>query len=581
MTPLEKRLLLVVSIVVALTRFLAVARSLNDWDEALFSMGVAEYDVNQHHPHPPGYPLFVAAAKAVHLLGINEFRCLQVVVFLGACLLFPALVMFARELGFAFATSMCGALIFMFLPNVWIYGGSGFSDVPALMLGIGASALLLRGRRDRRAYILGAVVLGIAGGVRLPNLLIGAIPALVSTVHRGRARDFRAISAAIFLGGTIVAGSYLGAALSSGTLEQYRTRLQEQGEYVRTIDSWRNPHRPPLRDVAKEFFLHPVQQKQQMTGLALLALLGIAAAVVRRQWMLLVPLAIFGPPMVLAWLNLDIAAAGRYAIAYMPMHALFAAHGLRVIGRRAAVQAMLAVAVAIVFIVWAWPALRLQRTSDPPATAALLWIRNHVPKTTGVYVQGGLGPHATYLLPEHRLTFYERSEEISRIGENTWVVDTRALAGARIFAWPRTNPLWKIIRRRNFEAAVVSLRSLVAFGEGWHLAEGDGAHTFRWMGKESRAELPSMPAGGVLTMRMFVPIDTIQPPPTIEVWVNGALLERFVSTEAFVTKSWRVPSRTDASNELRIVTSETVVPGNGDTRELGLRVDALSWTPAL
>lgn len=581
MTPFEKRLLLVVSIVVALTRFLAVARSINDWDEGLFSMGVAEYDVNRHHPHPPGYPLFVATAKAFHLLGLNEFRCLQVVVLLGACLLFPALVMFAREIGFDFATSMCGALIFVFLPNVWVYGGTGFSDVPAATLGIGASALLLRGRRDARAYLLGAVVLGIAAGVRLPNLLIGAIPALVATVHRVRARDFRAVAAAIFLGGAIVAGSYLGAAFSSGTLEEYRTRLQEQSEYVRTVDSWRNPHRPPLRDVAKEFFLHPVQQKQQMTGLAVLALLGIAGALARRRWALLVLLAIFGPPMVLAWLNLDIAAAGRYAIAYMPMHALFAAHGLRVIGRRAAVQTVLAVAVALVFAVWVWPALRLQRTTDPPAIAALLWIRDNVPETTGVYVQGGLGPHATYLLPKHRLTFYERSEEISRIGANTWVVDTRALPGARNFVWPRTNPMWKIIRRRNFEAAVVSLQSLIEFGEGWHLAEGEGANTFRWMGKESRAELPPIPAGGILTMRLFVPIDTIQPPPTIEVWVNGALLQRFVGNEAFMTRSWRVPSRTDAPNELRIVTTDVVVPGNGDTRELGLRIDALSWTPAL
>lgn len=581
MTPLEKRFLLVVSIVVALTRFLAVARSLNDWDEGLFSMGVAEYDVNQHRPHPPGYPLFVAAAKAVHLLGVNEFRCLQVIVLLGACFLFPALVLFAREMGFDFATSMCGALIFTFLPNVWIYCGSGFSDVPAATLVIGACALLLRGRRDRRAYVMGAVVLGIAAGVRLPNLLIGAIPALVATGYRVRARDFRAVFAATFLGGAIVAGSYLGAAVASGTLEQYRTRLQEQSEYVRTVDSWHNPHRAPLREVAKEFFLHPVQQKQQMTGLAILAALGVAAAAVRRRWALLVPLAIFGPGMVLAWLNLDVAAAGRYAIAYMPMHALFAAHGLRVIGRKVVVQSMLAVVVALVFAVWVWPALRLQRTTDPPAIAALLWIKSNVPKTTGVFVQGGVGPQATYLLPGHRLMFYDESDEISRIGANTWVVGTRALPGARNFVWPRTNPIWKIIRRRNFEAAVVSLKSLVEFGEGWHLAEGEGANTFRWMGRESRAELPPLPAGGVLTMRLFVPIDTIQPPPTIEVWVNGALLERFVGTEAFLTKSWRVSSRTDASNELRIVTSETVVPGNGDTRELGLRVDALSWTPAL
>src|SRR5215210_6209921 len=125
MTPLQRRILLLLTIVVGLTRFLAVARSLNDWDEATFSLGVMEYDLNLHHPHPPGYPLFVLAGKAVHLLGVSEYRSLQVIVLLGSFLLFPALVAFAREVGFGFATAVCGALIFVFLPNVWIYSGTG------------------------------------------------------------------------------------------------------------------------------------------------------------------------------------------------------------------------------------------------------------------------------------------------------------------------------------------------------------------------------------------------------------------------------------------------------------------------
>ena len=581
LTPLQKRILLVLSIAVALTRFLAVARSLNDWDEALFAMGVAEYDVNLHHPHPPGYPLFVAAAKAVHLFGVNEYRSLQAIVLLGAMLLFPALVCFARELGFEFATAVCAALIFTFLPNVWIYGGTGFSDVPSATLGLIACTLLLRGRHSSRAYILGAIVLGIAAGVRLPNLVIGLVPALLATWHRLRARDFRSAIAAILLGATILGGSYLGAALSSGTIEQYRMRVREQSEYVRNVDSWHNPHRAPLRDLAKVFFLWPMRQQQQMGSLSALAGIGIAAVLLRRRWPLLMPLAVFGPTMVLAWLNLDIEAVGRYAIAYLAMHAIFVAYALQFLGRKRAVQGALTAIVVLVFAVWTWPALRLQRTTNPPATEALLWIKQHVPKTAGVYVQGGLGPHATYLLPEHRLTFYERSEEISRIGAETWIVDTRSLEGAQNFAWPRTNPMWKIIRRRNFEAAIVKLHSLIAFYEGWHLPEGEGADTFRWMGKEARAGLPPIPSGGLLTMRIYVPVDTIQPPPTIEIRVNGAVVDRFVGSQAFVEKAWRVASRKDAENELRIITSDVVVPGNGDTRELGLRIDALSWTPAL
>ncbi|HEV7237694.1 MAG TPA: hypothetical protein VGQ36_00515 [Thermoanaerobaculia bacterium] len=579
MTPLQKRVLLLLTIVVGLTRFLAVARSLNDWDEALFSLGVAEYDINLHHPHPPGYPLFIAAAKAVAFFGVNEFRSLQVIVFFGAVLLFPALVMFARECGFTFTTAVCGALIFVFLPNVWIYGGTGFSDVPATTLGIAACWLLLAGRRDARAYLFGAIVLGIAAGVRIPNLLIGAAPALVATVHRLRVRDFRNVALAALLGGAIAGGSYLGAALASGTIDQYRFMLRAQSEYVSRVDSWRSPNRAPLRDVAKIFLLWPIQQPRQMTLLCFLPLIGILAALVRRRWSLLLPLAVFVPFMVLAWLNLDVEAAGRYAIAYLALHALYAAHALEIIGRKRVVQAALVTALVLVSAVWTWPALRQQRTTDAPVAGALTWVARNVPKSAAVFVHGALGPHGRYLLRDRNKTFHEDAAEISRIRPDTWVVEPRIIEGAHNFVWPR-GTLWKIIRRRNFEAAVLRLSSLITFGDGWYMQEGSGTETLRWMKKEAHAVLPAMAGRGKLSMHIYVPVDTIQPPPTIEVRVNGAVVERFVGHEALMEKSWTIDSRKDAPNELVIATSDVVVPGNGDPRELGLRIDAMSWTPA-
>ena len=580
MTPLQKRVLLLLTILVGVTRFLAVSRSLNDWDEALFSSAVAEYDIKQHHPHPPGYPLFIAAAKAVALLGVNEFRALQVIVLLGAFFLFPALVMFARECGFAFRTAVCGSLIFVFLPNVWIYSGTGFSDIPATTLGITACWLLLAGRRDGRLYLLGAIVLAIAAGMRVPNLLIGAVPAIIATIYRLRARDFRNVLLAALLGGAIAAGSYLGAALATGTIDEYRSMLRAQSEYVRTVDSWRNPNRAPLGKVAKLFFIWPIDERRQMEWLTAAALIGIAAAVVRRRWALLLPIAIFLPFMIAAFLNLDVEAASRYAIPYLSLHALFAAHTLEVIGRKPGVQAGLTAAALAFFIVWTWPALRLQRTSEAPVAAALNWVERNVPKTSTVYVHGWIGPHGEYLLRNRDKAYYENAQVLAGVGKETWVVEPRILQGGHNFAWSHDNPLWRIIRRRNFEAAVLRLESLIAFGEGFYQQEGTG-ETFRWMAREAHATLPPMQKRGRLSMRIYVPVDTIQPPPAIEVRVNGAVLERFSSKEAFVEKSWLIESRKDAPNELVITTSDAVVPGNGDDRQLGLRIDAISWLPAL
>jgi len=583
MTPVQKRILLTLSVLIALTRLLAVARSINDWDEALFSLGVRDYDVTHHWPHPPGYPLYIAAAKLVHFFGVNEFRSLQTIVVIGACFLFPALFFFARELGFDFATAICAAAIFTFLPNVWVYGGTGFSDIPATTLGFAACALLLAGRRSTRAYLLGAIVLGIAAGFRIPNLVIGAIPALIATWYRLRQRNFGAVVLAMVLGGAIAGGSYLGAALASESLDGYRKVVVMQQQYVHDVDSWHNPARAPLRDAAKTFFLWPIMQRQHMTWLCAFAIVGILGILIARRWALLLPLAIFAPLMITSWLNLDIEAAGRYAIAYLAVHALFAAHGLRVLGRKPAVQGALAAAIVLVMAVWTWPGLTLQRNTDAPATAALLWVQRNVPKGSPVYVQGGLGPQARYLLPEHQTSFYEEIEKIAQVTADAWAVQPAIVESApKTFVWPRTNPLWKILRRRNFEASVVRLASVIEFGNGWYLPEGSGSEIFRWMGAESFAVLPPIKKGGVLSMRMYVPIDTIAP-PDIEVWLNGALVERFRGDHANMEKSWTLASRQDGPNELRIHTSGVAVPAKagsgGDSRELGLRMDGMSWMP--
>ncbi|MBV8518203.1 MAG: hypothetical protein JO197_12465 [Acidobacteria bacterium] len=585
MTERQRRILLVVAIAVALTRFLAVAHNLFDWDEGLFCGGVVEYDVANHHPHPPGYPLFIAAAKLVHLIGVPPFRSLQTIVVLGALALFPATFFFARALGFAFATSVAGAAIYCFLPNVWIYGGTGFSDIPATAIGFAACALLLRGRGDRRAYILGAIVLGIAAGFRPPNLFIGAVPALVATWSRIRARDWRAVATALVLGGAIAGASYAGAALASSSIDGYLGALRSQSKWVHDIDSWHNPHRAPLSVVARMFFLWPVEQHAQMFGLVCLAIIGLLGALFaansRRAALLVV--ATFVPLAITTWLNLDVQAAGRYAIPYLVVHALLAAEGLRWITlQRTGVQAALAGAIVIVFCVWTWPALTLQRRRDAPPVAALNWIRRNVPRDAKVYVHGGLGPLADVVLHDRLPMYFDSLDQISLTNGDAWVVDLNIAPGAHNFVWPRQQ-LWKILRRRNFEASISRLSAHLVFGSGFYPQEGSGLDIFQWMGKEGRIEMPAFHGDGRLHLRTYVPINTLPAHPTIEVWMNGKLLDRFLGDRDEIDRSWIVPSRAGAPNELRITTSGVVNPKalgkSDDARDLGLRIDVLSWTP--
>src|SRR5438045_5457098 len=73
----EKIALIAGSIVAAFSRVLARGHSMWDWDEALFCLGMRDYNVVQHHPHPPGYPLFIAAGRFVKLFVHSDLLALQ------------------------------------------------------------------------------------------------------------------------------------------------------------------------------------------------------------------------------------------------------------------------------------------------------------------------------------------------------------------------------------------------------------------------------------------------------------------------------------------------------------------------
>ncbi len=451
MTARQKRIVLALSILIALTRLAAVALSFLDWDEALFISGVRAFDVTLHHPHPPGYPLFVGAAKLLHACGLDEFRALQALVVAGACLLFPALFALARELGFDFATSAAGAALFAFLPNVWLYGGTAFSDIPATALTFAACALLLRGRRERRPYLLGAIVLGIAAGMRTPSLLVGAVPALVATWHRVRAREYATVLGAMCAGAAIVAASYAGAAFASGSAADYIEAVRGQSRYVRDVDSWRNPQRGPLADAFFTFVLQPFQHRDVLNGISIAAAISLLAALLRRRAAPLLTFAVFTPLAIAASLNFDINAASRYAIGFMGAHALLAADGFRVLFRRTTGQvAFSAVTIAVLCVVTA-PALREQRSTVPPAIAALRHAATHVEPQMPLYVHGSMRPHADVLLPGRDVRFFVDYESVA---SGAWVIDERVHPGATTFVRPR-RATWKVLRRRNYEAAVL------------------------------------------------------------------------------------------------------------------------------
>src|SRR6185369_11313274 len=79
LTQRQRTIVWLTAIAIALTRLAAVSRSLWDWDEALFCSALRSYDVTQHHPHPPGFPLYILAAHVTRFFTASDFGALQAV----------------------------------------------------------------------------------------------------------------------------------------------------------------------------------------------------------------------------------------------------------------------------------------------------------------------------------------------------------------------------------------------------------------------------------------------------------------------------------------------------------------------
>lgn len=581
LTRAQRIMLAVATVIGAVTRLLARGHSLWDWDEALFCLGVRDYNVVAHQPHPPGYPLFIGAAKLVRLAVHSDFLALQIVVLISGAALVPLLVFFAREARFPFATALGAALVFVFLPNVWIFGGSAMSDIPSLALTLLACALLLRGCRSARAYLAGAICLALAAGIRPQALMVGVACGLVATIVRWRA-DRRVVVAAALFGALVVGGIYLCAALASDPPSDYLHVVGLQSSYVRRVDSYHNPTRPPLAELAPLFFYRPVAANAVQI-VSILAALGIVAGLIWRRGPAVLALATFVPVAIFTWMMLSEAAASRYAMAYLPMHALFAVDAFNFSRARAVLALSASLILAGSLAWWTWPAAKAVRHDDAPPVAAAAWIlRNAYPGAGTIFVHNGLGPFAAYFLPGYEQRYFEHAEDVPYSGyvEPAYIYIGQAVkaSDAQIFVRPHGR-LWRIVRQRYFEAAVLPAWDLVRFGDGWYEAESDGDTTWRWMKTSSTTMLPAAGARGRLTLRLYVPKDALPRLPSIDVVFNGALVERFTATDFEVQKSWVLPSRQGAANELRMITSESAHAG-GDARELGLKLLSISWQPA-
>ncbi len=564
----------IVSLLAAISRLPALSKTLWDLDESLFMSAMRKYDVTVHHPHPPGFPLFIGAAKLFSAFGLSDFHALQAVVLLTAMAIVPVVFFLGREARFGAETSLTAAVLYAFLPNVWVFGGTAFSDIPATVLVILAAAFLLRGCRSDPAIFIGGLVFGISMAVRPQNLLIGAAAGAVAITWCVARQRLLQVSGAVALAALVAGGSYGVAAWLSHGLSAYLATVHEHSEYILHIDSFHNPSRLPLWPLLGDMLAHPFRAPDVNWPIDVLWLAGLAIAIVRRRIPSFFIIATFAPFFFGAWLYLDAWGMSRFATAYLPMFTFLAADALSFVF--IPVRRAIVVAVVVVSIVWTWPALRELHNHPSPPAAAAAWLRAHESASATIWTHVYVLSQMEVLLPGfHVVSTGDAGPPMAFRAGDVYVREGARDDGIR-FTRPRKR-IEGLVRDRYFEVTVIPFERYISYGRGWYQEEHAGTASWRWMAERGQIQLPPLGKPGVLTLDLYFPLDAMRTPPEIEVNVTGATIDRFVPQSANARRTYTVPPARVTDVELS--TTETIEPP-GDPRRLGIRLNGLDWTAA-
>jgi hypothetical protein len=563
--------------VCAATRFLAMARSLWDWDEALFCLGMRSYDITVHHPHPPGFPVYIALGRIVRTVIPNDFRALQAVNLIAGMLVFPAIFFLARELRFRFVTSAVAAALCAFFPNVWFFGGGAFSDIPSLVLVVFAVAFLFRGCRDANAYLIGAALLALAAGIRPQNFLIGLAPGAVATWYRARSA-WRDVVFAALVGAITLGVAFGGAIMATGGPRPYFEAVKEHGEYITRVDSFQSPARPALWRLFDRFFIKQYESLGLSFLTSIFVAISLVGAIISRDrgigWLALT----FAPFAVLAWMVLDRYSVNRFSIGYCPLFAILAADGISRLTRRwPRGEALIGAALTASFFVWTLPALSAVRNTVAPSVLAVEAVKDHLdPRNDELFVARNMDPFFQYLFPNRPYIHVldERAMPLSLDGRRPWILAETDVMDRDGFVFHRERDhLWNIARRHYFDAGLMVVRNAPQFLGGWYAPEQQGVLQRRSMSSRSVTLLPGSSGESILRMVFRVPAAVSAEHAMISISLNGRVLDRFVAPLDEDDREYRVmPAPNGAANAL-----ELFVDGPTDSRGVALSMTCLSF----
>jgi hypothetical protein len=254
----------------------------DDWDGVGFVESIQDFDLGRFHPHPPGYPVYVALLRIAAVIAGDPMRaCVGVAAASGAVAIAFTWDAVRRSAGER--TAWMAAVAVAVAPAVWrICSGVG-SEAPALACAAACGwGIAVSSRPGPSRSWAGAIALGVGAGIGVGVRLSWAplyAAALGMAPRAGRARASGAAAVACAAWATPFVARVGAAKLAGLYTEHFAGHAARWGGTIVT-----EPGTVRLLWIARDVFVDGLGAGSDGVGVAIGALVAVAAWQAMLRW---------------------------------------------------------------------------------------------------------------------------------------------------------------------------------------------------------------------------------------------------------------------------------------------------------
>ncbi|MGE0862664.1 MAG: DUF2723 domain-containing protein [Vicinamibacterales bacterium] len=487
------RALAALALAFALAHVPFLAHSLEDIDSVNFALGVRDFDVAEHRPHPPGYPLYIAIGKVGTAVAgalmtgapasTVEARALAGVSLLAGLMSIALLYGVFASLGSRSPSTsppratlhleaLAATVVTVSCPLFWYLAARPMSDLPGLAAALAAQACLMLAwwrqgpgpdgdRRlspaltaaSGRMIVLGSLLAALSIGMRSQTVWF-TLPLLVLVLLD---RVGRGVAGAMIGGGImfVVGGLAWGIPLlvASGGLGPYLAALGTQAgeDFAGGEMLYTNPSPRAVAFALMRTFIDPWDSPALGVVVLALAALGIVRLAMRDRRTLAAIVAMSAPYLVFHLAFQDTSFV-RYALPLVPPVAFLAMRGAAVAADRGV--AATAGAISLASLLVASPVLAAYGSEPSPTVRVLAAMNAATP------------PGAAPALAMHQT--FKRPLEAEEIAFATVLPSPPRLEWlelAKFWRDGRTDPIWFLADPLRSDLALIDPASRADFTE--------------------------------------------------------------------------------------------------------------------